>query len=461
MSLASAIRRIREITKGTDYEGQLFLVGGYVRDRVMGLTSGDDIDIVLEGDGVALARFLHQQGVSRHAPVLFPRFGTAKLEIDGVDVEIVGARAESYAETSRKPTVERAGLMEDAKRRDFTVNTLLENLQTGETLDLLGRALSDLAAGVIVTPLDPETTFRDDPLRMLRAVRFAVRLGFRMDENCAQAIRDQAGRLGIVSGERIREEFTKMLVGPEAGRSLRMLQELGLLAEFAPELQAMVGVDQNEAHLWDVWEHTVRAVEALPPSAGLNARLAMLLHDVGKPQTKTVDEQGDIHFYQHEAAGLEPTTQFLTRLRFPNDIIQAVLKLVRMHMRPGGYSPLWSDGAVRRLLRDAGPAFDDLMLICRADAAARRPDAVPPQLDALLERVRRVEAEFVSAEARSPLTGKEIMEHLGIGAGMMVGRLKLALEEAVLEGNLTPEDKPAAYRMIEALHGVSSGDSGL
>jgi poly(A) polymerase len=451
----AAIDEIRQATFGTPYEGRLFLVGGYVRDKLLGREPNEDLDIVLEGDGVELALFLHSQGISAHRPVVYRRFGTAKLEVSGVSVEVVGARAESYESHSRKPSVWQATLEDDAKRRDFTVNTLLEGIHTGDIVDPLGRGREDLAAGLIVTPLDPVETFRDDPLRMLRAIRFACRLDFAIASECEAAVRSQAERLSIVSGERIRDELSKMLVGPRVGAALRDIQRLGLLAVFAPAIEAMVGVIQNRYHLYDVWEHTVRAVEALPEGASLVLRLAALLHDVGKPLTRSVGDDGEVHFFEHERVGLGAARELMRDLRFPSSVIAEVLKLIRMHMRPGSYGKRWSDGAVRRLLRDAGNSFEDLLTLCAADGSARRLDLEPPDLDGLRAHAARVEARFSSAGPVAPLTGNEIMAHLGIEAGERVGQLKDALSNAVLDGRLLPDDTEGAIRLLDEF--VSGG----
>lgn len=453
-ALDEAIARLREATSGTEYESSLFLVGGYVRDKHLGTPPADDLDLVLEGNACSLASFLFRKGASSHAPVLYPRFGTARIQVAGVPVEIVGARRETYDPFSRKPHVVQTDLATDALRRDFTVNTLLENLHTGELSDPLGRGLEDLSQRVLRTPLEPKRTFREDPLRMLRAVRLACRLGFSIAEECEEAIRAEADRLRIISGERIRDELSKMLMHETAGSALRQLEGLGLLAAFATELQAMVGCEQNWAHMHDVWEHTVLAIEGLPREASLTVRLATLLHDVGKPLTKSVDDDGRIRFFDHQTAGLAPARAFLRRLRFPNDVISDTLTLIRLHMRPGGYSQQWTDGAVRRLLRDAGPLFEDLLTLCRADASARRDDVAPPDLDGLEERARRVESEFPATDAKSPLSGREIMDALGIQPGDEVGRLKDVLTEAVLDGRLAVGDKEGALRLLRTIRGT-------
>ena len=275
---------------------------------------------------------------------------------------------------SRKPDSVRPGtLAEDATRRDFTINTLLQNLHTGEIVDPLGRAYADLEAGILRTPTDPKVTFEDDPLRMLRAVRFAARFGFTVEPFTWKAVRQSAPRLSIISKERIREEFSKTLFTDRAPLGLNLLKDSGLLAQFAPELAAMVGVTQNEFHAYPVWEHTLIALGNLHADASLTLRLATLLHDVGKPPTKAVGEDGKVHFYGHAERGAEIARRFLTRLKYPNDIITAVSTLVAQHMRIGDYRPAWTDAAVRRLIRDLGPLWRMIWTTCLRSTAWTSP----------------------------------------------------------------------------------------
>ena len=312
-----------------------------MRDRVLGKPSAkEDIDLVLEGDALALARFFRERGAADFEPVVYPNYGTAMIVVKGHPVEMVTARIESYATDSRKPESVRPGtLAEDATRRDFTINTLLQNLHTGEIVDPLGRAYADLEAGILRTPTDPKVTFEDDPLRMLRAVRFAARFGFAVEPFTWKALRQSAPRLSIISKERIREEFSKTLLTDRAPLGLNLLKDSGLLAEFAPELAAMVGVTQNEFHAYPVWEHTLIALGNLNADASLTLRLATLLHDVGKPPTKAVGDDGKVHFYGHAERGAEIARRFLSRLKYPNDVIAAVSTLVAQHMRIGDYRP--------------------------------------------------------------------------------------------------------------------------
>ena len=450
-----AIEKIRDVTRGTPYEGKLFLVGGIVRDKVMGRPPTEDVDIVLEGDALELARFLHGKGIADHKPVTYPRFGTAMVTIGGHTVELVSARKESYEPVSRKPEVEKADLYDDVMRRDFTINTLLENLHTGETLDLTGKGMEDIRAGIIRTPTEPETTFYDDPLRMLRAIRFAVRFGFEIEKVTYEAVVRDAARLAIISKERIRDEFVKILLSDEPARGLRMLKETGLLAQFAPELLNMQGVTQDGGHIHDVWEHTLHALESLPPSADLTLRLAVLFHDTGKPQTKTRDSEGHSHFYGHEDLSAEIARKVLRRLRFPVSEVSRVARLISMHMRIGEYQREWRDAAVKRLMRDAGSDISDLLALARADRHGAGPNASTKNLDELEQRMEHILVKTPVEHLESPLDGSEIMELLQIPSGPKVKEIKEFLLEEIIEGRLAPKDKESARKL--ALRKWSNG----
>ena len=446
----AVLETLRAATRGTEYDGRLFLVGGFVRDRAMGRVSAkDDLDLVLEGDALALARFLRARGAADYEPVVYPNYGTAMVVVGGRAVEMVTARVESYAPDSRKPdTVAPGTLEDDARRRDFTINTLLQNLHTGAVTDPLGRAYADLEAGIIRTPTDPKLTFQDDPLRMLRAVRFAARFGFTIEPFTWKAIRQSAPRLAIISAERIRDEFCKTLLTSRAPLGLELLKDSGLLAQFAPELMEMAGVTQNEFHAYPVWEHTLIALGNLNPDASLTLRLATLSHDVGKPRTKGVGEDGRVHFYGHADLGAEIARRWMGRLKFPNDETQAVTTLVAQHMRIGEYHAHWTDAAVRRLMRDLGPHLDDLFEINRVDVSALGPGHTDISRGAEL-RARMTpiqEAQDISA-LTSPLDGKEIMALLNLPPGRRLGEVKAFLTGEVVEGRLAPDDKDGALRM--------------
>lgn len=448
----AVLETLRGAVRGTEYAGRLFLVGGFVRDKVMDLASAkDDIDIVLEGDALELAHFLRQSGAADFEPVVYPKFGTAMVVVKGRDVEIVTARIESYAPDSRKPdTVEPGTLADDAKRRDFTINTLLQSLDTGEVTDPLGRAFADIEARSIRTPTDPRLTFQDDPLRMLRAVRFAARFGFTIEPFTWKAIRQSALRLSIISAERIREEFCKTLMTSRAPLGLELLKDSGLLAQFAPELMAMVGVTQNEFHAYPVWDHTLIALGNLPPDATLALHLATLCHDIGKPPTKAAGEDGRVHFYGHAETGADLTRRLMTRLKFPNDEIAAVTKLVAQHMRIGEYKPLWTDAAVRRLMRDLGPQLDDLFEIHRVDVSALAPDHTDiSRAHELRSRMAPIQEAQDISTLTSPLDGQELMTRLKLKPSKRLGELKEYLTNEVVEGRLAPDDKEGAERLAQ------------
>jgi len=424
----------------SDLGATAWVVGGYVRDKLLARPHLD-LDVVVEhGDSLAVARrFAELAGAP--PPVTFERFGTAQVTLPGRLVEFVTARTESYAADSRKPDVRRATLDEDLRRRDFTVNTLLMDVD-GKIHDRLG-AREDLEAKLLRTPSDPVRTFTDDPLRMLRGVRFAAELGFELAPDLMPALRQLRSRLAppVISAERIAEELRKMLESPRPKLALELLDEAGLLEVVLPELAACKGVAQTGYHTHDVFGHTLLAVEGTPPD--LLTRLAALFHDVGKPRTA----KGDGTFIGHEEVGAEMARGALERLRFSQREIEVVTRLVRLHLRPVFYRSEWTDGAVRRLARDAGPHLDRLMALARADiAASAYPE--PEKLDELQSRLDAVRSERPS-RLQPLITGEEIMRARGIGPGPEVGRIKQKLEELVIDGEIQPEKQAVINYLSE------------
>lgn len=445
-SLPSALAQIRDATRGTLFEGDLFLVGGAVRDELFGLPLANDFDLVTRGSSAALARLLYQKSLSSIPPVTYERFGTAMVRVAGSDIEIVTARRESYDEHSRKPNVEPSTYEEDAARRDFTLNTLMRGIHSGILIDPLGNGLSDLTGRVLRTPLEPGATFRDDPLRMLRAVRFRWRFSMKPAPGLYESIRENVARLNIISGERIRDEFIKILSHPTAPKAMQDLMDLGLLAEFAPEFLPMVGCEQGKYHHLDVWNHTLLVLE----KAGhddLILSLGALLHDVGKPPTRSVDEEGNTRFFSHEAIGAEMARTVLRRLRFSQKDIDEVASLVKNHMRLGS-SPTFTPSAARRFIRDLGDQAGRLLELVEADTLSLRPGVKVMNLDKIRDQIARVSVATPRETLESPLTGKEIMELTGLAAGPEIGRLKNLLTEKVLEGELAPNDKAGAEKVI-------------
>jgi len=407
-----------------------WVVGGYVRDHLLGREQ-PEIDVVVEegGAGELAARFAELAGAGR--PVTFERYGTAQVTVPGHLVEFVSARSESYSSDSRKPAVKPATLDEDLRRRDFTVNTLLMDFD-GNIYDRLGTARSDLEAGILRTPANPVQTFSDDPLRMLRAVRFAAQLGFELAPDLLPAMGQLSGRLvaPVISVERISDELRKVLVSERPRLALELLDSAGLLEVVLPELAACKGVQQTGYHTHDVYGHTLLAVGLTPPD--LIVRVAAVFHDVGKPATATPEGA----FTGHEEVGAGIATKALERLRFAQREIDAVVSLVRLHLRPVYYRSEWSDGAVRRLARDAGAQIERLMALARADiGASAYPE--PEKLDELAARLATVMAE-VPTRLAAPIDGDDIMRARGIPPGPEVGRIKDRLGELIMDGEIEP-----------------------
>jgi len=408
---------------------RVWVVGGYVRDMLLGRPHPNPDVVVEGGDALKLAERFAELA---HAepPVTFERYGTAQVTIPGHLVEFVTARAESYAPESRKPDVRPATLEEDLRRRDFTVNTLLMDLD-GKIHDPLG-GRKDLDARILRTPTDPLRTFADDPLRMLRAIRFASELGFELAPELLPAMRQMKIRLAppVISVERTAEELRRMFTSERPRLALELLDASGLLEVILPEVAACKGVAQTGYHTHDVYGHTLLTVERVP--AELIVRLAALFHDVGKPSTATPDGA----FTGHETVGAAMARSVLERLRFAQKDVDAVVLLVRLHLRPVYYRSEWSDGAVRRLARDAGEQLDRLMALARADVAASAyPE--PEKLDELQARIDAVLHERPS-RLTPVVTGEDVMRVRGIGPGPDVGRIKQRLQELVIDGEIAP-----------------------
>ena len=436
---ADVLRLLKQAA--SELGAKAWVVGGYVRDHLLGRTH-PDLDVVVEAAGAQqlAQRFAELAGAP--PPTVFERFGTSQVTLPGHLIEFVSARAESYTPQSRKPDVHPATLDEDLRRRDFTVNTLLMDFE-GNVIDRLGRGRADLEGRILRTPADPLQTFSDDPLRMLRAIRFAAQLGFELAPDLLPAMVQMRGRAAppALSAERIAVELRKMLVSSRPRLALELLDASGLLDAVLPEVAACKGVHQGGYHTRDVYGHTLLTVASTPPV--LLVRLAALFHDVGKPRAAGADGS----FTGHEDVGAEMTREALERLRFARGDIDSVVKLVRLHLRPVYYQSVWSDGAVRRLAWDAGDQLEHLMALARADlAASAYPE--PEKLDELQTRLEAVLAERPS-RLTSPVKGEDIMLVRHIPAGPEVGRIKGRLTELVLDGEIEPS-REAVLRYLEA-----------
>lgn len=429
-----------------------YVIGGYVRDCFLGKT-GNDIDIVVEGSGLDFARAVGEETGKNVS--YFKNFGTAMLRYHGDEIEFVGARRESYRRDSRKPIVENGTLEDDQLRRDFTINAMALSLQQddfGELVDPFG-GIRDLANGIIRTPLDPDTTYSDDPLRMLRAVRFAAKLStpertFRIVPESIESMRRMAQRLEILSHERIADELCKMLVAPRPSIAFRLLDEAALLVRILPEIAALKGVEtvDGKGHK-DNFEHTLAVVdniaaESVQPQPErdhlLWLRWAALLHDIGKPASKRFDRQQGWTFHGHDVIGAKMIPRIFNRLRLSQDEMKYVSKLVRLHLRPIALvDDGVTDSAVRRLLFDAGNDIDDLMLLCNADITSKN-EAKVARIRANFELVRcklvEVEEKDAIRNFKNPIDGDYIMKVYGIPPGPSIGVLKEMVKEAILDG---------------------------
>ncbi len=444
-----ALTRVQRAIEGTIFDGDVFLVGGAVRDELLGRPGSDDFDLVTRKSAPELASYLFEQKISTIFPVIFERFGTAMIEVDGIKIELVTARKESYAKNSRKPVVVAGTYNDDALRRDFTVNTLMRSLDDWSLIDPLESGVADLENNVLRTPLDPVKTFEDDPLRMLRAVRFRWKFNLTPVKGLYDAIYMKRSRLKIISFERIRDELQKMLLHPTAADALDDLMRLGVFDIVAPEFRAMVKCEQGKYHHLDVWDHTRLVVGNIVKSEPSDFALVLggLLHDVGKPTTRTIDDKGNIRFFGHEAVGSDMARVILNRWKMPSDDIARICTLVKNHMRLGS-APIFTDSAARRLIKDLGPDLEGLLALVNADANALKRGVRVFDIAEIRDTIARVQAKTPVEKLASPLSGEEIMALTGLPPGKKVGELKKALDELVLEGQLDPDDKVAARKVV-------------
>ncbi len=437
---------------------EAYVIGGFVRDHILGRRHPEkDIDIVVIGDGPAMARAVARE-ISRDIRVtVFRTFGTAMFRWGDYDIEFVGARRESYSPDSRKPSVTPGTLEDDQKRRDFTINALAFSLNRenpGELIDPFG-GLDDLREGIIRTPLDPDITFSDDPLRMMRAVRFATQLGFTIAEETLGSIARNAGRIRIVSAERITGELNKIMASEVPSKGFLLMEETGLLEILLPEISRLKGAEDKEGigHK-DNFRHTIKVLDNVAEkSDNLWLRWAALLHDVAKPATKKFVPGTGWTFHGHEILGSRMVPAIFRRLRLPlNHRLKYVQKLVGLHLRPISLiQDEVTDSAVRRLLFEAGEDIDDLMLLCEADiTSGNRMKVKKHRSNFALVRAKLKEIEEKDAVRtfQPPVRGEEIIEAFDIPPGPLVGVIKSAIKEAILDGVIPNEHEAARQFMI-------------
>ncbi len=435
-----------------------FVVGGYVRDRILGRANKKDIDVVCVGSGIKLAEQVAEQLHPKPRLVVYRRFGTAMFRHKGMEIEFVGARKESYRKDSRKPAVEEGTLEDDQYRRDFTINTLAVSLNErnfGTLIDPF-EGMSHLEEKKIITPLNPDKTFSDDPLRMMRAIRFAAQLpGFFIEEKTLEAISKNATRIRIVSKERITIELEKILATPKPSIGFKLLFDTGLLELIFPEMAALHGVEfKNGKGHKDNFYHTLEVVDNLClKTTNIWLRWSAVMHDIAKPPTKRFNSEAGWTFHGHEALGASMVPKIFKRMRLPLDgKMKYVQKLVRLHLRPISLTKEnITDAAVRRLIFEAGADIDDLMLLCEADITSKNPKKVKRYLEnyeMVRERIQEVEKGDELRNWQPPISGELIMETFGIKPSKEVGDIKNAIREAILDGDIANNYEEAYAFML-------------
>ncbi len=435
---------------------EAYVIGGFVRDLFLERPS-KDIDIVVVGDGLTLAQKSGERLRVKKVSY-FKNFGTAHFIYKDLDIEFVGARKESYQRDSRKPIVENGTLSDDQKRRDFTINALAIDLRKetfGNVLDPFN-GLDDLDKGIIRTPLSPSETYSDDPLRMMRAVRFASQLGFTIEKESLKAIFENAQRLEIISAERIMDEFNKIVLSKKPSRGIELLFNTQLLHQFFPEMVKLYGIEtRNGKSHKDNFYHTLEVLDNVAVnSPDLWLRWAAIMHDIAKPPTKRFEEKVGWTFHGHEEMGARWTPKIFARLRLPLDHkMKYVQKLVRLHLRPIALvKGNVTDSAIRRLLFEAGDDIDDLMLLCNADITSKNEFKVKKfkqNFDLVEQKLKSVEEKDKVRNFQPPISGEIIMATFDLGPTKEVGILKAQLKEAILEGKITNDYESAFQLMLE------------
>ena len=451
------LKLFKLISKTAEDSGlSVYIVGGYVRDLLMKRAAPTDIDFVTEGSGIALAQSVAAAIDPETKVSVFKTYGTAMFRYQGLELEFVGARKESYNAESRNPSVEQGTLEDDQKRRDFTINAMAISLNQesfGELVDPF-HGVEDMEKRILRTPLEPEQTYSDDPLRMMRAVRFAATLGFSIEENSLEAIKKEAHRIKIVTIERIMVEFNKIMLSEKPSTGLKILKDTGLLELIIPELTALEGIEEVEGqtHKDNFW-HTLEVVDNISQNTeNLWLRWAALLHDIGKAPTKKFVKGTGWTFHGHEFLGSKMVKTLFQRLKLPlGKDMKYVQKMVKLSSRPIALiSDEASDSALRRMLFDAGEDLEDLFTLCKADITTKntqKQEKFKKNFEYVAQKIKEVEEKDHIRNFQPPITGEEIMAMFNLAPGREIGILKERVKEAILEGNI-PNDREAAREFV-------------